>query len=241
MKVGKRVKPDAAVLELLVHAVQSQAVQVHVKPEVGAKPLRDREDPAVQARQGGQPQLRFHAPPKVLHEATRKAAIHRGEQRGVIAQPHTKRRAERKHPLPIRYGGKQMVDPRRRALAHPPAHARGAGPKKAPRPVDFPIVPDRRLSILNKYSPKFGDGRCYQHPPPPDHPNQNRIGMTTSSIQHRYRTENSFYRALLARLQALVPPDTPAATLLEASRPTFEALPEPPRWPSPVDDLDPVE
>ena len=65
--------------------------------------------------------------------------------------------------------------------------------------------------------------------------------MTTSSIQHRYRTENSFYRALLARLQALVPPDTPAATLLEASRPTFEALPEPPRWPSPVDDLDPVE
>jgi len=65
--------------------------------------------------------------------------------------------------------------------------------------------------------------------------------MTTSSIQHRYRTENSFYRALLARLQTLVPPETPAAALLEASRPTFEAAPELPPWPSPLDDLDPVE
>lgn len=46
--------------------------------------------------------------------------------------------------------------------------------------------------------------------------------MTTASIPQRHSTETTIYRALLARLQTLVPPGSPAARLLEASRPVFD-------------------
>lgn len=60
--------------------------------------------------------------------------------------------------------------------------------------------------------------------------------MTASSIPERHRTETTIYRALLQRLQTLVPPGSPAAALLEASRPVFDPSAERPPVPLDLDD-----
>lgn len=65
--------------------------------------------------------------------------------------------------------------------------------------------------------------------------------MTTRSIPQRQTTENTFYRALLTRIQALVPQGTPAAALLESTRPLFDPSAEAPAVPLAIEEEEPPE
>ena len=104
-----------------------------VEAEVAAEALHGDHDAGVQRRDRGEVVPPLHVAPKVLHQRPRQLLADRGEQVGVVAEPHRQRALEREDPLAVPDGGQHVVDQQRRALGHPPAHARRADAAAAAR------------------------------------------------------------------------------------------------------------
>ena len=122
-----------ALAEVLEDAVGGEAMQVDVEAEVAAKALHRDHDAGVQRRHRGEAVPPLHVAPLVLHQRPRQLLAHRGEQVGVVAESHRQRALERQHPLAVPDGGQHVVHQERRALGHPPAHARRADAAAAAR------------------------------------------------------------------------------------------------------------